>query len=209
MLVCIPSIQWEVQYSRTCLVNTLNRQCSWVLLVEENQLHKTSYLVAKGSSSLVLVGSELRIGIFSLSPVLCPVDFTDLKCILQALFHLQLPMGKNYSESLETLLPSMLQQPFFRSAASAMELPQDDSAVKKVLKAGQACLMVDVDTVIGSFFKSHHCKGTAQAEAILNSAFNIHTHLSDITYEGIFCLPLVLLIPHPKTPLSSLTLTYI
>ena len=155
-----------------------------------------------------MVGSELIIGMFTLSPVLCPVDFTDSKRILQALFHLQPPMGKNYSESLETLLPSMLQQPFFRSAANAMELPQDDSAVKRVLKAGQACLMVDVDTVIGSFFKSHHCKGTAQAEAILNSAFNIHTHLSDITYEGIFRPPPVLLIPHPTTPLSSPTFTY-
>ena len=117
-------------------------------------------------------------------------------------------MGKNHSEALETLLPSMLQEPFFRSASTTMEVPQDDTGAQKVLTAGQVCLMVDVDTVIGSFFKNHHCKGTAQAEAILNSAFNIHAHLTDITYEGIFRPPPVLLIPNPQTPVSSPTLTF-
>lgn len=117
-------------------------------------------------------------------------------------------MGKNHCEALETLLPSMLQKPFFRSSSTTMEVLQDDSAAQKILKTGQVCLMVIVDTVIGSFFKNHHCKGTSQAEAVLNSAFNMHTHLSNITYEGIFRPPPVLLIPNLKSPLSGPTPTF-
>ena len=116
-------------------------------------------------------------------------------------------MGKNYSGSLEMILPSLLQNPFFRSTSNTMELPQDEQAAEKVLTAGQMCLMVDVDTVIGGLFKNHHCKGTSQAEAILKSAFNLHVHLRDITFEGIIRPPPVLLIPHPKTPVSSSSLT--
>ena len=132
-------------------------------------------------------------------------DFTDTNRILRAIFNLTPPTGKNFSTHLEPLLPELLQVPLF---GSPMSCAGNEDANTESLRAGRICLVTQVDTVMGSLFHNHLCKGTRQAETILRSAFDLHPQIQELIrddVEGLVRPPPVLLIPRTAPPESTST----
>lgn len=100
-------------------------------------------------------------------------------------------------------MPDLLQPPLFRAP---MTYSENDDSSTEALKTGHICLVNQVDTVMGSLFRYHLCKGTRQAETVLHSAYELHPHIQALIHDDVHDVirpPPVLLIPRTAPPSTS------